>query len=82
MKMATKAILGAALLTTLAPTSALAQDTATTVDPTMAQPVDRDDDDRDFPWGLLGLLGLAGLLGRKRDNDVNVHRTDNTNNRM
>jgi MYXO-CTERM domain-containing protein len=24
------------------------------------------DNDRDFPWGLLGLLGLAGLLGRRK----------------
>jgi MYXO-CTERM domain-containing protein len=24
------------------------------------------DDDRGFPWGLLGLLGLAGLLGRRK----------------
>jgi hypothetical protein len=23
-------------------------------------------DDKDFPWGLLGLLGLAGLLGRRK----------------
>ena len=34
--------------------------------------VTTDDDDRDFPWGLLGLLGLAGLIPRKsRD-----HRND------
>ena len=32
-----------------------------------------DNDDNEFPWGLLGLLGLAGLLGRKRDTVV---RTD------
>ena len=31
----------------------------------MAGPVEEDDED--FPWGLLGLLGLAGLLGLKRD---------------
>ena len=36
-----------------------------------------DDDDRGFDdWGLLGLLGLAGLLGRKRNNDTTVRRTD------
>ena len=29
-------------------------------------------EDRDFPWGLLGLLGLAGLLGRKKRDDVYV----------
>ena len=38
-----------------------------------------DDDNEDFPWGLLGLLGLAGLLGRKRDNDVRTNRTDHVN---
>ena len=33
----------------------------------------RDDDDDDFPWGLLGLLGLAGLLGlRRHDRDIHV----------
>ena len=51
-------------------TPALAQNT--TVDPAAADPamstaVPVEDDDDDFPWGLLGLLGLAGLLGRKRD---------------
>jgi MYXO-CTERM domain-containing protein len=30
------------------------------------------EDDKDFPWGLLGLLGLAGLLGRKRK-DADIH---------
>ena len=35
-------------------------------DPAMtAAPVEEDDDD--FPWGLLGLLGLAGLMGLNRD---------------
>ena len=34
-------------------------------------PVEEDDDD--FPWGLLGLLGLAGLLGRKhKERDIHV----------
>ena len=31
-----------------------------------------DDDDGDFPWGLLGLLGLAGLAGLKR-NERDIH---------
>lgn len=31
------------------------------------------EDDKDFPWGLLGLLGLAGLLGlKKRDDDRDI----------
>ena len=34
--------------------------------------VEQEDDD-EFPWGLLGLLGLAGLLGlKKRDSDIHV----------
>lgn len=32
------------------------------------------EEDRDFPWGLLGLLGLAGLLRRGKKEDVHVHR--------
>lgn len=44
---------------------------------------DNRDDDNDFPWGLLGLFGLAGLLGRKRrDDDVHVDRTADTNRKM
>ena len=67
-----KAILATAAAATLFSVPALAQETATTVDPTMmAAPVE---DDNDFPWGLLGLLGLAGLLGRKRDDRDTVRR--------
>jgi MYXO-CTERM domain-containing protein len=41
--------------------------------------VDDDEDDRGFPWGLLGLLGLAGLLGTKRrDDNVRVDTTRDT----
>lgn len=48
-------------------TPAVAQDTlgTTTTDPALTTPA-TDNDDDDFPWGLLGLLGLAGLLGLKR----------------
>ena len=65
------AALAAAL--TLSPAAALAQnDTGVgTTDTTYAAPVQEDDDD--FPWGLLGLLGLAGLLGlKKRERDIHV----------
>jgi MYXO-CTERM domain-containing protein len=34
------------------------------------QDTTRRDNDRGFPWGLLGLLGLAGLLGRRREETV------------
>jgi hypothetical protein len=55
----------------------------TTADPlvndTTVQPV-REEDDNDFPWGLLGLLGLAGLLGRKKKDDIHVDaRNDRRN---
>ncbi|MGI8611943.1 MAG: WGxxGxxG family protein [Sphingomicrobium sp.] len=55
----------------------------TTTDPLAIDPMlnetDVDDDDDDFPWGLLGLLGLAGLLGgRRRDDDVRVDTTRDT----
>jgi hypothetical protein len=33
------------------------------------------EDEDEFPWGLLGLLGLAGLLGMKRD-DRQASRND------
>jgi hypothetical protein len=33
------------------------------------------EDEREFPWGLLGLLGLAGLLGMKRE-DRQSNRND------
>jgi hypothetical protein len=48
-----------------------------TTDPMMADnmtaaPV-QEEEDNDFPWGLLGLLGLAGLIPRKRkEGDINV----------
>jgi LPXTG-motif cell wall-anchored protein len=38
------------------------------------------EEDRDFPWGLLGLLGLAGLLGRKRK-EADIHVDARHNNR-
>lgn len=38
----------------------------------LANTVEPERDDDDFPWGLLGLLGLAGLLGRKKDGDIHV----------
>lgn len=49
----------------------------TTVDRTAAdtvpdRAVDRREEDRDLPWGLLGLLGLAGLMKRKEETRV-VH---------
>lgn len=56
---------------------------ATAYETTMSNTVDdRDNDDDEFPWGLLGLAGLAGLLGLKRRDDArDIHvdaRRDST----
>lgn len=50
---------------------------APTTDPMMtdnatAAPVQQEEDN-DFPWGLLGLLGLAGLIPRKRKDTGNIN---------
>ena len=68
----------AALAVTAAP--AVAQNTS---DPaaTTTYPVQQEEDD-DFPWGLLGLLGLAGLMGlKRRDDDHRRTSGTGTNNR-
>jgi hypothetical protein len=54
--------------------AALGQATTTTDTSMTAAPATTpvEDDDNDFPWGLLGLIGLAGLLGRKRDDRVHT----------
>jgi MYXO-CTERM domain-containing protein len=71
-----KAAIVAAAAFAFTPGAALAQNAADTAyegttNTQYAAPVQEEDDD--FPWGLLGLLGLAGLLGLKRkDNDIHV----------
>ena len=75
MKKPIAAALAAAAIAAMSPAAALAQGTGTgtdnTVDTSYGEP--RQEEDRDFPWGLLGLLGLAGLLGRKhRERDIHV----------
>ena len=76
MNFASKALAVAFAVTLTAPAVAQTADPAT--DPTMttAAPVENNDDE--FPWGLLGLLGLAGLLGLKRRDRDDVHRTTGT----
>ncbi len=59
--------------TTVAPVDPLATDPLAN-DMALAQNVQPQEEDNDFPWGLLGLLGLAGLLGRKK-NDHHDHDT-------
>ena len=43
----------------------------------LANTVEPQREDKDFPWGLLGLLGLAGLLGRKKHDDIHVDARNN-----
>jgi MYXO-CTERM domain-containing protein len=73
----TAATLAVAAALALTPAAALAQDNAAvdngTTDTTYTERATVEEDDNDFPWGLLGLLGLAGLLGRKRqERDIHV----------
>lgn len=71
MRIQIKAALAAAALA-LSPAAALAQDNVGS-DNVQYDTRAQQDDDNDFPWGLLGLLGLAGLLGRKRqERDIHV----------
>lgn len=74
-----KIMIATATAVALISVPALAQDTATTTDTTMADPTMMrvQEDDNDFPWGLLGLLGLAGLLGRNK-RDTHVHHDTTT----
>ena len=60
-----------------ASTNATAQATATEAG---SGYVTQEDDD-EFPLGLLGLLGLAGLLGLKRKDDDRVNRASTTDRR-
>jgi hypothetical protein len=55
---------------TAAPPSAAAQNDSAVVTTTTTHK----DNDRGFPWGLLGLLGLLGLIPRGRK-EVHVHET-------
>ena len=43
----------------------------------LANTVEPQREDKDFPWGLLGLLGLAGLLGRKKHDEIHVDARNN-----
>jgi hypothetical protein len=75
-KVTTRAAIAAAILT-LSPAVAIAQNEIDNT--TEVTTVQREEEDNDFPWGLLGLLGLAGLLGRKKnDADIHVDARNNT----
>ena len=76
MNLASKAFAVALAVTMAAPAVAQSADPAT--DPAMTNPTPVQDNDDEFPWGLLGLLGLAGLLGMKRRDRDDVHRTTGT----
>ncbi len=53
-------------------TTAMPTDDTLANDMALANTVEPERDDKDFPWGLLGLLGLAGLMGRKKKDDIHV----------
>jgi len=53
-------------------TTAMPTDETLANDMALAETVEPERDDTDFPWGLLGLLGLAGLMGRKKKDDIHV----------
>lgn len=65
--------LTAAALALLAPGAASAQATGGAVDTSYGNP--QPQEERGFPWGLLGLLGLAGLIPRKRNDRADGDRT-------
>lgn len=67
MKPITIALLAATALAVSSPAFAQQTETTTTVER---------EEQREFPWGLLGLLGLAGLIPRKRE--THVHPTTTT----
>ena len=46
------------------------------VTPDPAYPAQEEEDE--FPWGLLGLLGLAGLMGMKRRDNDHIRRDTTT----
>jgi hypothetical protein len=62
--------LAAAALLAFSPAAALAQDYNNTTD---TQYVQTEEEDNDFPWGLLGLLGLAGLMGGRKKGERDIH---------
>ena len=76
-KSSTKVALAAAALMAVSPAVALAQDEVNNSGETQYAAPQQDDDD-EFPLGLLGLLGLAGLLGlKKRERDIHVDARHN-----
>ena len=76
MKLKLTHVAAAVLVATAIPAAAQTN----TADPYATQQPQQQED-RDFPWGLLGLLGLAGLLGRKRDDRRDDRTGTGTTNR-
>lgn len=70
-----KTLIAAATALALAGGAAYAQDN-NSIDTSYGNPQPQEDDD-DFPWGLLGLLGLAGLIPRKKAPDVHIDNRTN-----
>lgn len=76
MKIRSHALVVATILAAT-PVTANAQTAVNSTDPVYTE----QEDDDEFPLGLLGLLGLAGLLGLKRKDDQNGNRGGTTDRR-
>ncbi len=63
------AMIAAAALAALTPTAASAAQGGT-VDTSYGNP--QPQEERGFPWGLLGLLGLLGLMPKKKKDAIHV----------
>ena len=71
MKYRTKLLVAVGIICSTTSVAAVAQ--STTTEPGAGYVTQQNDDD--FPWGLLGLLGLAGFIGLKRkDEDRDFRR--------
>ena len=65
-----KALIAASAALALTAGAANAQTGENTTDTSYGNP--QPQEERGFPWGLLGLLGLAGLIPRKKAPDVHI----------
>jgi MYXO-CTERM domain-containing protein len=72
------ALLLAVLLAQAPHSVTLAQGDGTEVEPQQQTQPQAENDDNDFPWGLLGLLGLGGLAGLRRREEHSVVAVDRT----
>ncbi len=71
------AFVAATLLATVTPGAASAQEGGNATDTSYGNP--QPQEERGFPWGLLGLLGLLGLIPRKKAPDVHIDNRGGAN---